>query len=80
MVVLLLDAGESLDLGPDVMGRLTALGVTGLSVARDADTVAIVLEGWAFDPDASATAAAVILAPRDNARALRPVLQMSVQG
>lgn len=78
MVVLLLDRAD-----PDVVvsaasaARLTALGITSVSIVSDDAGVGVVLEGWAFDP-ASATQAAEALGAAGTVRALRPSVQVSV--
>jgi hypothetical protein len=55
-------------------GRLAGLGITTVSLLRDARTLGIVLEGWAFDPARSADAArTAIVGAEGGARVLRPV-------
>jgi hypothetical protein len=51
MVVLVaeIQAGEPV-LGPKVAERLASLGITRITLLRDASSTAVVLEGWAFDP------------------------------
>ncbi len=42
-------AGEPV-VGPDVAERLAGLGITRITLLRDRSSIAVVLEGWAFDP------------------------------
>jgi hypothetical protein len=49
MLVAAADAPEPL-LGPVAADRLAELGVATISLLRDPSGVAVVLEGWAFDP------------------------------
>lgn len=79
-MLVVLVTGGSPDLGPEATSQLAALGVSDVSLVRDADTVGIVLEGWAFEPDASAEAALVALAvDRAGVRLLRPLAEMAVR-
>jgi hypothetical protein len=57
---------------------LARLGVTSVSLARDARTSAVVLEGWALDASQGVEALAALGASGGNARALQPVVQMAV--
>jgi hypothetical protein len=80
MVVLLLphSAGQP-SFAPDAIRRLAELGVTHLALVRDEETVGLVLEGWAFDPDQSADAVLDVLAGGTQAaKTLRPLTQMAV--
>ncbi len=80
LVVLLSDKPGRLALGPEEMAKLAALGVTSAALVRDADTVGLVLEGWAFDGEAGAEAAAAAVggsSPLPH-RTLRPLVQMAV--
>jgi hypothetical protein len=55
-------------------GRLARLGITTISLLRDARTFGVVLEGWAFDPARSADEArTAIVGAERGARVLRPV-------
>jgi hypothetical protein len=66
-------------LGPATAARLGALGVTNIAVLRDQTTVAVVLEGWAFDPAATTHEALEALTGPDRpVRTLSLVAQMSV--
>lgn len=42
-------AGEPV-VGPDVAERLATLGISRITLLRDASSTAVILEGWAFDP------------------------------
>lgn len=78
MVVLLLPhaAGQP-SIAPEAIRRLAELGVTHLTLVRDGETVGLVLEGWAFDPDLSTHAALHALAGGTQpARTLFPLTQM----
>ena len=80
MIVLILpDAARELSLGPTMLGRLAELGITNVALPRDDETVGLVLEGWAFNPDRSARAAHELVArTTEGARTLRPITQMAV--
>lgn len=79
LLVLLVPAqlGE-LSLGASSVEALSRLGVTGVSLARDEQTAAVILEGWALDPGSSEQALAALGADPGTARALQPVAQMAV--
>lgn len=78
-VAFLIDAERaSVDLGPSVADALSRLGVTSLALYRDADTVCLVLDGWAFDPSSSPDAALAI-GFEPNTRLLRPVMQTALR-
>ena len=76
MLVVVLDAqtGES-TLDATTASRLADLGVTHVAIARDDHTEAVVLEGWAFDTEASGAEATEIVAGTAMHRTLRTVLQ-----
>ncbi len=80
MVVLLMQRGErEPSVGPTMAARLAGLGVTNVAVAGDSDTVAVVLEGWAFDPVRSAGDVSTLFAERESGmRTLQPVMEMAV--
>ena len=79
MVVLLVpSAPEELSLGPETLQQLAALGVTDLAVLRDEQTVGLVLQGWAFDPQQSAAALDTLIAAAEDTRTLLPLSQASV--
>jgi len=77
-LVVLLPAESDPALGPDAVCALSRLGVTSLSLARDEQTVAVVLEGWAFDPSAEDAVLAALGVQAVEARLLQPIVQMTV--
>jgi hypothetical protein len=76
--LLLWPARAGVGLGSTEAARLAELGVTGVTLLRDAETVAIVLEGWAFSPTRSGRAAAAALGDPSTCRVLQPVLEVAV--
>src|SRR5438270_13075869 len=80
MVVLLLPADSSkVSLEPETAGRLAGLGVTHVSFLGDGQTIAVVMEGWAFDPSGSfAQAAALVGGEGGRGTALHPLAHVSV--
>ena len=79
MMVMLIEPGAGdVDLGADVVAEFARLGVTSVSLLRDAETVGIVIEGWLFDPARSATAAAAAIGANGRSRSLHPVMHMAV--
>ena len=76
--LMLWPAGAGVRIGSAEAAQLAALGVTNVTLLRDAETVAIVLEGWAFNPDRSAQTAAAALGDASECRVLRPALDMAV--
>lgn len=79
LVLLLDEAEQDVELRPDIVEALAALGVTTVTVLRGEHATALALEGWAFDSDRSADAAAgaVGLAP-EGVSILRPVLESAI--
>src|SRR5712692_7915487 len=60
-------------------GSTPRSGVTSLSLLRDDQTTAVALEGWAFDADRSAEAAARAVAADPAAvRVLRPIVESAL--
>lgn len=57
---------------------LAALGITSVSLLRDAQTAGLVLEGWAFDPARADEAVRAAAGARDGIRTLEPLVQMAV--
>lgn len=78
MVVLVGRADGELALGADALDQLARLGVTTVALAGDEQTVAVVLDGWAFDAVGSAAAVTEALAAEGPARVLAPLAEMSV--
>lgn len=79
LVLLVANQDPAAEVGPAVVQRLAALGVTDLSVLRDEQTTAVTLAGWAFDPNRSAEAAARAVSDgRGVVRVLRPVLESAI--
>jgi hypothetical protein len=79
LLVLLVAAQlDEVSVGANSVEALSRLGVTSLSLARDEQTTAVILEGWALDPDCSGQALAALGADTGTARALQPVVQMAV--
>lgn len=76
-LVVLVPADKSdVPLGSATVEALSRLGVTTVSLARDGQTAAVILEGWAFDPT-HPDAALAALGTRE-AQTLQPVVQMAV--
>lgn len=65
-------------LGADVVARLTALGVTSVSLVGNQAYVAWVVEGWRFDPARSGEQVVSLLAPGSPGQALLPLMQALV--
>ena len=78
MVLLLLSAEAAVAVGPEAAARLARFGVGHAALLRDNGTVAVVLEGWAFDPERSAAAAAEVIAPGEPCRVLQPLVDLTV--
>ena len=79
MTVLLLDGADGdFCLRQELVSELARLGVTNVALVRDELTVGIVLEGWMFDPERSAEAAAQAVGTNPAARTLRPVMHVAV--
>ena len=71
-------SGTGVRIGSTEAARLAALGVTNVCLLRDGDSVAVVLEGWAFNPARSAWAAAAALGDATTCRVLSPALDVAV--
>lgn len=80
MVLLLVPGdGDTFSLGATSTAGLAALGVTHVSVLRDHESVGVVLEGWAFDPVASAAEVDTFVGESSPAaRVLHAVAELSV--
>lgn len=77
MVVLVLPVRSDVSVGPETAARLARFGIGHAALLGDQSSVAVVLEGWAFDPR-SAAAAAEVIAPGEAYRILRPVAEVTV--
>lgn len=78
MALMLWPAGTGVRIGSAEAAQLGALGVTNVTLLRDADGVAVVLEGWAFSPARSARTAAAALGNAAECRVLQPTLDVAV--
>ena len=76
--LMLWPARVGIRIGSAEAAQLAALGVTNVTLLRDADTIAIVLEGWAFNPSRSGRAAASALGDATTCRVLEPTLDVAV--
>jgi hypothetical protein len=76
--LMLWPVGTGVRIGSAEAAQLAALGITNVTLLRDAETVAIVLEGWAFSPARSARAAAAALGDASRCRLLQPALDVAV--
>jgi hypothetical protein len=76
--LMLWPAGAGVRIGSSEAARLAALGVTNVSLLRDADTVAVVLDGWAFNPARSARTAAAALGDVSRCRVLQTALDVAL--
>jgi hypothetical protein len=61
MAVLLVSGHRAEVLSVEAAHRLADLGITGMTVLGDGHPLALVLEGWAFDPARASEAAEAIL-------------------
>jgi hypothetical protein len=77
-VVLFPISNEVPTLQPATLDMLARLGVTSVSLVRDDETAGLVLEGWAFDPARAHEVASAVTGTCDEARTLRPLVQMAV--
>lgn len=78
LVVLVPAEGNYPPINAEAVDALARLGVTTVSLARDEETIAVILEGWAFDPVAHGAALGALGVEGDDARTLQPVLHMAV--
>jgi hypothetical protein len=79
MLLVLYEGRDEVSVGPDTASSLAGLGVTSLAILRHGATVGIVLEGWAFVPERSATRAVQFLSEHTaSMRMLTQVLHMAV--
>jgi hypothetical protein len=82
LLALILPGGtDGFALDEDAAARLAGLGVTRVSLLRDEEAVAVVLEGWAFDPEQSSDEVQIALLGRaGSARVLRDLAQVNLTG
>lgn len=79
LLVVLIPAGpRDVPLGSSAVEALARLGVTSVSLARDEQTAAVILEGWAFDPARHDDVLSALGTAEDCVRTLRPVAQLAV--
>jgi hypothetical protein len=78
LVVLVPADRGGVPLGSATVEALARLGVTTVSLARDEYTAAVILEGWAFDPNRPDAALEALGTGAGEARTLQPVVQMAV--
>jgi len=78
LVLLVPAACGDVPFGSSTVEALARLGVTSVSLARDEQTAAVILEGWAFDPARPDAARRALGAAGSKARALQPLVQMAV--
>jgi hypothetical protein len=78
LVMLFTERAAQVSLGPQVLRRLGALGITNLTLLQRDDTAAVVLEGWAFDPARSEAGVADALGAAQGVTLLHPLTQMTV--
>ncbi len=78
MVVLLVPASSKVSLGPEVASGLAASGVTHAALLRDGESVAVVLEGWAFDPRTEASAVAELVTGGSPCRTFHALAEIAV--
>lgn len=76
--LLLWSAGSGIRIGSAEAAWLADLGITHVTLLRDAETVAIVLDGWAFNPSRSARAAGSALGDESMCRVLEPAFDVAV--
>ena len=76
--LMLWPAGPGIRIGSAEAAQLAALGVTNVTLLRDVETIAILLDGWAFSPTRSARAAAAALGDPRTCRLLEPALDVAV--
>jgi hypothetical protein len=81
-MALVLVSGQQADVPSVHAGRrLADLGISGITVLSDEHTVALVLEGWAFDPARTAEAAELLLPPGASPPlVLKTQFHVTVQG
>jgi hypothetical protein len=78
VLVLFPVSDEEPALQPAALAALSRIGVTSVSLLRDEQTAALVLEGWALDPARAGEAARAAAGARDGIRTLQPLMQMAI--
>jgi hypothetical protein len=78
LVVLVPAEGNDAPIDAEAAEALARLGVTTVSFARDHETIAVILDGWAFDPGARDAALAALGVEDRDVRTLQPVMHMAV--
>ena len=78
MLLILLPAGAKTCLRSEAVSALARVGVTSLALVRDERSTGVVVEGWAFDPIGSAEAVIAAVSGTRAARALQPVMEMTL--
>jgi len=78
LVVLVPAEGKYASIDSEAVGGLARLGVTTVSLARDEETIAVIVDGWAFDPTSDDAVLAALGAGAAGARTLQPLMQMAV--
>ena len=78
LVVLVPAEGNYAAIDSEAVEALARLGVTTVSLARDEEIIAVILDGWAFDPTEDGPALAALGAGDSGARTLQPLMQMAV--
>lgn len=79
LVLVFANADRAAEVGANAAPELAALGVTTVSVLRDEQTTALVLDGWAFDAGRSADAVVrIVTDDPSGVQVLRPVLESAV--
>lgn len=78
MVVVVEDGPSVAGVDPSTAQRLSRLGVTNVAIGRDGTTQAIVLEGWAFDPQRCGQEAAGLVSASASHKCLQPALQVQI--
>lgn len=76
--LMLWPSGTGVRIGSTEAARLAALGVTNVTLLRDSESVAVLLEGWAFSPARSGRTAAAALGNAAECRVLQPALDVAV--
>ncbi|MBI4261531.1 MAG: hypothetical protein HY658_13305 [Actinobacteria bacterium] len=78
--MLVYGGAEPFVLGAGGSRALARLGVTSVTVLREDRAVAVVLEGWSFDPFSAGDAAARALASAHPSRTFLPEAEITLTG